>query len=349
MLHQTAFGGNIAINKNNFHLGLNDIQYRFNLPLYKSDDPYNLFALSGKNFGNSSIDYSYTFQNFHFFGEAATTNKFDKAFIDGLLISVAANVDMSFLYRNISRSYQSLYTNAFTENSYPTNEKGFYSGISIRPNSSWRIDAYADFYKFPWLKYLVDAPSSGTDYFIQFTYTPSKYLSIYSRYNNETKAANYNPSLLTLSPVVFKPNQNWRTSCKMSPLITMRNRIEMVWYDKGQPDEETGFSSDVDLLFKPMRKKYSGNMRLQYFETDSYNSRIYAYEDDVLYSYSIPVFFGKGFRYYFNANYNFGKKLVVWARWAQTIYKDQNSIGTGLDEINGNKKTEVSLQAIYSF
>jgi hypothetical protein len=96
-------------------------------------------------------------------------------------------------------------------------------------------------------------------------------------------------------------------------------------------------------------KNYSGNIRLQYFETDSYNSRLYAYEDDVLYSFSIPVLYGKGVRYYINAHYEFSKKLGLWCRFAQTIYKDQATVGTGLDQINGNKKTEVKLQAIYQF
>jgi Helix-hairpin-helix motif len=351
VLHQTAIGGNLSFNPDHFHIGLNTIQYHFNLPLQKSAAPYNLFALSGSNFGNSSIDYSYTFKNCHFYGETAITNKLDKALVTGLLISLDANVDMSFLYRNISRSYQSLYTNAFTENSTPTNEKGFYSGISIHPNNGWRIDAYTDLYTFPWLKYEVNAPSSGTDYYVELTYSPTKSLSIYSRYKNETKSGNDNGSSYTIEPVIARPLQDWRTeiSCKVSSSLTMRNRIELLWYDKGKPDGENGFLSSVDLVIKPLMKKYSGSMRLQYFETDSYNSRVYAYEDDVLYSYSIPVFYGKGLRYYFNLEYKISKHFQTWFRWAQTVYKDQNSVGTGLDEIAGNKRTEVKLQGIYEF
>jgi helix-hairpin-helix protein len=351
VLHQTALGGNISFNPDRFHLGINTIQYHFNLPLEKDNYPYNLYALSGNHFGNSSVDYSYTFKNMHLYGEAAVTNKMYNAFVNGLLISLDPNVDMSFLYRNISPQYQSLYTNAFTESSYPTNEKGFYSGISIHPNNGWRLDAYADFYSFPWLKYQVNAPSYGSDYYVELTYSPSKLLSIYSRYKNETKSGNDNNTSYALSPVVADPLQDWRSeiSYKITPSLLMRNRIEMLWYDKGQPDEETGFLSFIDLIIKPLIKKYSGSMRLQYFETDSYNSRVYAYEDDVLYSYSIPVFYGKGIRYYFNLKYDVNKRLAVWFRWAQTIYKDQNSIGTGLDEIQGNKRTELKLQGIYQF
>jgi hypothetical protein len=348
---QFAFGGNLAYNKNNWHLGINAIQYHFKLPVNKGTDPYNIYAILGKKLGNYSIDYSYTFSNIHFFGEAAISNNFNKAFVNGLIISLDSKVDMSLVYRNIAKNYQSLYTNAFTESTFPNSEKGMYAGISIRPDDFWRIDAYADFYKFPWLKYLVDAPSVGADYMVQATYTPNRQLEIYVRYRTETKSKNYNPDILYLPPVVDKPRQNVRTQVnfKINPVITLRNRVEMIWFDKKGGGAQNGFLSYADILFKPLQKKYSGNFRIQYFETDGYDSRLYAYENDILYSFSIPVFYDKGYRYYLNFNYDINKKFSLWARWAQTIYLNKKSVGTGLDKISGNKKTEVKLQLQYQF
>ncbi len=129
----------------------------------------------------------------------------------------------------------------------------------------------------------------------------------------------------------------------------MRNRVEMVWFDKKGDGAQTGFLSYADILFTPSRKKYSGNFRLQYFETEGYDSRLYAFENDVLFSYSILVFYGKGVRYYLNVNYDINKKLSFWFRVAQTVYKDQTIVGTGLDEIKGNKKTEIKIQLQYQF
>ena len=348
---QIAFGGNFSYNINRLHTGINAIQYKFKFPLQRANDPYNIYALSGKSFGNYSADYSYTYRNMHFFGEAAITDKKYPAFVNGLLISTAANVDMSFFYRNISPGYQSLYTSAFTESTYPTNEKGFFSGISIHPFSAWKIDAYTDVYSFPWLKYRVNAPSTGKDYFIQLTYTPNKQVEIYTRFKNEAKAINYNPLSATLSPVLVQPRQNFRAqvSYKLNPVFTIRSRAELLWYDKKGEAAEQGFLMYGDVLYKPALKPYSGNIRLQYFETDGYNSRLYAYENDVLYYFSIPLFYGKGYRYYLNLNYDVGKKLSFWLKWAQYIYKDQSTVGSGLDLINGNKKTEVRAQLIYKF
>ena len=348
---QFAFGGNLSYTSGRFHLGVNGVQYHFKLPVKKPADPYNIYAIAGRSFGNFSADYSYAFRNLHFFGEAAITSRFDKAFINGLIVSADAKVDVSLLYRNISKSYQSLYTNAFTESTLPTNEKGLYAGITIRPNTFWRIDAYADFYKFPWLKYLVDAPSVGTDYLLQAAYKPNRQLDMYLRYRTESKSKNYNPNERTLAPVVPRPRQNmrWHISYKLNKTLTLRNRAELVWFDKKGAAAQNGFLTYADFIFKPMSQRYAGSIRLQYFETDGYDSRMYAYENDVLYSFSIPVFYDKGFRYYVNFNYDVTQKLTIWLRCAQTVYKNKTVIGSGLDELAGNKRTEVKVQAEYLF
>ncbi|MEO6734166.1 MAG: helix-hairpin-helix domain-containing protein [Ferruginibacter sp.] len=347
---QLTIGGNVAYN-GKFHLGINGVQYQFKLPIVKAANLYSMYSIAGKSFGNYSLDYSYGYKNLHFFGEAAITNRLDKAFLNGVIISVDSKVDMSFLYRNISKSYQSLYANAFTENTFPTNEKGLYAGISVRPHIHWRIDAYADFYKFPWLKYLVNAPSSGTEYMVQATYKPNKRLDMYVRYRTEVKDKNYNPADLIITPVMAKQKQNIRSniSYKLNSVLTLRSRTEMVWYDKKGADAQHGFLTYADFIIKPMMKQYSVSIRLQYFETDGYDSRLYAYENDVLYSFSIPVFYDKGYRYYVNVNYDVSKKLTVWLRFAQTIFNGKNVIGSGLDEITGNKKTELKIQAEFQF
>jgi hypothetical protein len=348
---QIAFGGNAAVQLKRLHLGLNAIHYDFKLPLQKAADPYNRYALSGKSFGNYSVDYSITYRNLHFFGEAATNATGGNAFVNGVLISAANTVDISMLYRNIGPKYQSLYTNAFTESTYPTNEKGLFTGISIRPSTGWQIDGYFDFYRFPWLRYRVNAPTSGSDYFVQLSYRPNRTFEVYSRYKRENKAINFNPDDLTLSPVVAQPKQDWRTqfSFKMSPPFTFRNRTEMIWYDRKEGADSKGFLIYTDLIYRPLMKPFSANVRLQYFQTDDYNSRLYAYESDVLFSYSIPVFYEKGYRYYVNLNYDLTRKLTIYLRWAQTISPERSSVGSGLDEIQGHNRTEVKAQLYWRF
>ena len=344
-LGQLALGGNIKYKASNWHVGFNAINFNFSSPVVKRQEPYNLYAISGKNWSNYSIDYSYTHRNLHFFGEAAIDKNFSKAFLNGLLISVDPRVDISFLHRNIDPQYQSNNGNAFTENTYPTNENGFYSGISIRPVSAWRFDAYIDVFKFPWLKYLIDAPSQGKDFLAQITYTPNRQLEVYTRYRSESKQGNQPDNDLATNYLVSLPRQNWRTqvSFKINQSFAIRNRTELLWYDKNGENAERGFLTFFDVIYKPLLKNYSANIRLQYFETDDYNSRIYAYENDVLFYYSIPAFYDQGYRYYLNVNYDLNSSISVWIKWSQTLYHNVTSIGSGLDEIPGSKKSEIRM------
>jgi hypothetical protein len=38
--------------------------------------------------------------------------------------------------------------------------------------------------------------------------------------------------------------------------------------------------------------------------------------------------------------------MDFWLKWAQTIYSNTISVGSGLDEIPGNRKSEIKFQLI---
>ncbi|MEP6747614.1 MAG: hypothetical protein ABJB86_07805 [Bacteroidota bacterium] len=357
-LRQIAVGANIKYQGNNWHAGINSIHYNFSKPIQKQDEPYNLFALQGSSLTNTSIDYSYTWRNIHMFGEAAADNKFNSAFLNGAIISMDAKVDASVVYRKISRAYQSVNTNAFTENTYPVNENGFYAGLSVRPVSTLRIDAYADVFQFPWLKYRVDAPSTGKDFLIQTTYVPNKRVELYVRYKNESKMINRTDATPTTSAIDLIPVKNLRleTSIAINKEITCRSRTEMLWYNSNTANAAQGFLQYIEAFYKPVRKPWQGNIRLAYFETNGYNARVYTYEADMPYNFSIPFYYDKGTRYYFNFNWDASRivnrkrkrklDVNVWLKWAQTIYPGKTSVGSYLDEIPRNHHSEIKCQLI---
>lgn len=349
---QTSFGGNVSYKKKSFHLGINGIAFKFSVPLVRNTQLYNQYAIQGKDWYNYSFDYSYTFRNFHFFGEAAMDKRNSKAFIGGLLASLDPKADVSLVYRNIEKTYQTFYGNAFTEGTFPTNEKGLFTGISIKPVVFLKIDAYADVFSFPWLRYRVDAPTKGSEYLFQITYNPNKKLEVYTRLRNENKAINISGLDSATRPVYIRPRTNWRiqSSYVISNRLSLRHRVELLWFDPHQKNRsQHGFLTYIETKYKPLSKQISLTGRLQYFRTDSTDSRLYSFESDVLYSYSVPQFIGKGLRYYVNVNYDVNKKMTVWLRWAQTIYTDKTSVGSGLDKIEGNRRSEMKLQVMYNF
>ncbi|HMP88541.1 MAG TPA: hypothetical protein PKE63_14775, partial [Lacibacter sp.] len=352
LVQMNSFGGNVSYNKNSLHLGVNAVHFRFSAPFIRQDQPYNNFVFRGSRLTNLSLDWAYTWRNLHWFGEMANHNQRHNALTSGLLMSVDPKVDFSLLYRNFQPGYQTIFGNAFGESTQPSNEQGLFAGTSIRPNAKWRLDAYMDVYRFPWLRFRIDAPSTGNEYLVQLTHRPSKQIEIYTRYRNEKRALNFNPDNRFTEPIVDQvPRQNWRTQIqyRVSPSVILRQRLDAMWFDVGGPRESRGFLAFFDFFYKPMMKPLSLNLRLQYFETDNFDSRIYAFENDVLYSFSIPAFFDQGYRYYTNLNYDFSKKLSVWLRWSQLIYTNRKTVGSGLDEISGNVRTDVRFQVQYRF
>ncbi len=348
-INQFAAGGRLQYRIGQLQLGVNAVHYSLSKPLQKADQPYNEFVFSGTNLTGASVDYAYTFRNVHVFGEIASDQKNSIAQVHGLVASLNPRVDFSLLYRNIARDYNSLYTNAFTESTIPVNERGLYTGLSVRPWGTIRIDLYADMYSFPWLRYRVDRPSKGADYLVQLTWKPNKQVEVYSRYRRERKAINYTSAGLAYHETEDVLRSSWRTqvSYKVSPAVTLRTRAETGWYDTDGKYPEQGFLIFGDVFYKPLMSPLSLNMRLQYFETDGYNSRIYAYESDVLYSYSIPQFSGKGYRSYLNINYDFNRSISAWFRIARTTYPGATSVGSGYDRIDGNHRTDFRVQVLF--
>jgi hypothetical protein len=348
-LADLSLGGNLTYLHKNLKTGINAVTHRFSRPMQKRDDPYNYFSFSGSQIINASIDYSYTYNNIHLFGEGAVDGNLAKAFVQGALISLDSKVDLSLLYRNIAKEYNSLFGNAFTENTLPSNERGMYMGIVLRPHTGWQVAAYADYYNFAFLKYRVDAPTRGWDYLAQLTYLPNRKTEIYLRYRTENKPINETNTQLTVNYPVEKIKQSLRFhyTSQINEAFAVKGRTEVIWFDKNGGQAEQGFLTYVECSYQSALK-LKGALRLQAFETGGYNSRIYSYESDVLYSFSIPAFFDKGLRYYLNMAYEVTKKFSLWVRFAQSVMRENISVGSGLDEIKGNKRTEVKLQLRYN-
>jgi hypothetical protein len=339
-----AAGGNVQLRGRSGQVGVNGVYHSFSIPFHSSGEPYDHYALNGKNWFNASIDYAYTWSNFHWYGEMAIDKKSNTAIINGLLFSADPSVDFAIVYRRISPAYKAVAANAFTENTQPVNENGLYTGIAFRPAYRWRIDAYADFFRFPWLKFRVDAPSHGYDYLLQVTFAPNKQTEIYSRVRIEEK---------TVEPISRK---NWRTQVSFQPHkeISLANRADIVWYEiKNAAVKKTGFLFFQDIRYMPANRPWKLTFRIQYFESDDYDTRLYAFENSVMYNFSLPAFFNKGLRWYATIQYKaIIKKLISCIfgfNISHSAYAGDTGIGSGYDELPANGKTEMKLQAIFSW
>jgi hypothetical protein len=63
----------------------------------------------------------------------------------------------------------------------------------------------------------------------------------------------------------------------------------------------------------------------------------------------MPMLYGKGSRSVLNIHYNMNKHLSFWIKIAQTTYEDVSSIGSGLETINHNHKTDARAMIQWKF
>ena len=129
----------------------------------------------------------------------------------------------------------------------------------------------------------------------------------------------------------------------VSPTLSLRNRVEWVQYQLQYGKTTHGFLMFQDVVMAQTRHlKIIG--RLMYFDAQDYDARVYAYENDMQYSYSVPSFQNRGTRFYILTKYKLKRNIDIWTRFSRTAYENQTTIGSGYDSIQGNKVSELKLQ-----
>lgn len=344
-------GGNFSYNRRRWHVGVNGVYTNFFKTYQRNLSPYNQFDLNKNWLANVSLDYHWMIKNMHLFGEVGMSDNLGFGLVNGAIISLDQKVDLGIVHRYYSRNFQTFYSNVFAEATRPQNENGLYISFSIRPVRQVKLEGYTDLYRSDWLKFLTDAPSWGSDNLLQLTFSPNRKSEMYVRYRFELKKKNQTDND---GPVDFLVNESrqalrFNYKYKVSEVITLVNRIEWSHYKMGSLKAENGFFIAQDILFKKMGFPLSGNARIAIFRTSSYNTRIYAYENDVLYTFSIPAVYGNGIRYYLTLNADITRNIEVWFRVANTQVFDSKTFGSGLDEINRNHRTEIKAQVRFKF
>ena len=264
------------------------------------------------------------------------------AFIQGASAHFSDQFSMSALFMKYDKNYHALLSDGFGETSNTQNESGFYFGLKLLPVKFVQFSAYTDFYRSKWINYTTSGPSTGWDIFTQTDFVFSDKFSFYIRYKNEEKYQKFKENEREIN----YPEQTRKTrlhfQIRPGEKLALKTRLEHVLYSG--LEKENGFMIFQDFQFQSIQKPVGFSARIAYFNTKSYNARIYAYENDLLYTFSIPAYFGKGVRAYFNIKYRFSERLDFWIKAGNTFWNDRDITGSGYTEIEGKNKTELKFQ-----
>ena len=348
-LGEMMAGGNLKYNFGNLSIGATGYYQQYDANYKRNLSYYNQFDFNSKSNYVVGLDYNYLFRNFNFFGEYAQSENGGHALLNGVMMSLGQVLSLSAIHRDISADYQSLYSAAFGENSRTYNEKGLYLGLQARFSRAWSVSAYADHFSFPWMKYRTYSPSQGYDYLIQINHRPRRGVEMYVRYKIKNKPLNTrDETTIRYLDDAVRQNLRFNTSIAVTPTITLKNRIELNYYNFGET-QETGYLIYQDVVYRSKSTPWAVTVRYALFDTDGYDSRIYAYENDVLYAFSFPFYSDKGSRAYLLLRYRLTRNIDLYLRYAQTFYTNRTTIGSGLDEIQGNTRSEIKAQIRWRF
>lgn len=342
-LHQTNAGIKLEFRKRNFKISANSLYTGFDANLVREPALYRKYLFTGKNLLNSSIDYSWRFKNLTFFGEGAISDNGGKAQIHGLLMGLDKRMDITAVYRNYETDYQVFNANAFGESSQPVNEKGFYLGMELRPFKNITISSYADIWAHPWVGYRRDGPADGKEFLIKIAYTQKRKMDFYIQYRIEKKQINSsNENIIDYPEYQVLQRLRLHLSYKITKEWDIRNRAEFSFFEKSNKSRGILFYQDV--IYKPIAKPISFTARYCIFDVNSFDARIYAYENDMLYEFYIPFFQNRGTRFYINTRFKIGRNYTWEFRAGRTYFDNINGIGSGNDMISGNTRTELKTQ-----
>jgi len=350
-ISQLLIGGNASYNNKNFHLGCTFQSMNLSSKITKTKTLYNPFDFQGKQNIVGGMDYSYVFKNANLFGEYAMSLNKGQAFCQGLILVLDPKLTFTSHYRRFEKNFQNLYGNAISENTLPQNEKSIYIGAEAKLFKSLTLSIFLDQYKFDWIKSTASAPSHGCEVLTQLNFTPTKKIDMSLRFRNRTHLKNSTvENNYTYLVPYEQSNCRYHLSVQFTNDIKIKSRIEYTYINKKNEPDEEGVAFAQDLIYKKIGNPISITLRYAVFDTKSYESRVYIYENDVLYSYSVPALYYKGQRAYLLLNWDVTRNFEIWIRIAQSIFDNQQTLQAGsLNQIDGNTKSEIKFQLRLKF
>ena len=298
---------------------------------------YNRHYFRGRNQAVIGASFRYNHGWFDMFGEVATAQNHqitnDQSPITkshwgfGTIIGSRFYPTNGFsllaLYRYYSPYFDNALGYAFSETSRLGDENGGYLGFDITRLRNWRFIGYGDIFYFSGYKYgLGDAVKTlGYDAMAEIQYSWSKHPSFQGgdggRLSLRLRARQKGDATYSTRAQFDWAQGSWslRTTAEAniipSKLSTLNSQLTY------------GFTIFQDISYSLPLREGRGlglRLRLQGFDAREWANRIYTYEHDVLYAYSIPAVYGLGGRAYLCLRWQIIPQLALYFRASETVY-----------------------------
>lgn len=242
---------------------------------------------------------------FDAFAEVATAQNIGQwgvGVLAGSRFYPADGVSLVALYRYYSPYFDNALGYGFSESSRIGDENGGYLGWDITRLRHWRFSGYADVFYFSGPKYgIPQSQTIGYDVMVEPQYICRDWkLAFRLRARQKGTLSTYSTRVLF----------DWSNGPWSLRTTADANYVQSY-----------GISIAQDIAYGFQQVPLSLRLRLQGFDAKEWNNRIYLYEHDVLYAYSIPATYGIGGRAYLCLRWQIIPQLALYARVSETVYQ----------------------------
>lgn len=299
ILTNVSAGINLTYNFKRFSTGILWTEDRFSLPfIIDSGDPESIYDFQGSKNSLFSGYYNSLIKRILLYGEISVNSKLRHAVVQGASLRLSDRLMVNILLRNYQNGFSSFHGNVPGNGSW--NEKSIIGNFTFEAARHLFVSAGCELKYYPWLKYRSSAPSHAIRQEIRLKYLPEENLSMEVLYNYRLSMNDRAEQGIAVQEKLVA--SSIRGTFRYIPVtnLILTTRIE---YKDVNRSGDIGMllSQDAGYIFKEIPLSFW--YRYCIFRTGSWDSRLYLYENDLLYSFSIPALYGDGTRNYFMIKY----------------------------------------------
>lgn len=239
----------------------------------------------------------------------------------------------------------------FGEAAQPTNEAGIYGGIRSWLGRSVLLLAYADFYSH--IATIGNLPRlrRGIDAFGEVRIRADQQTQVIVRIRQEHRTDDRSTKQGIVADEVLRSTIRCELQYGNGHGLTSRIRIEGIQRTSTEaPNIKTEYGIAAFGEFSiPLSEQITIGARWTYYQTDSFASAVYTFEQLAPGLLVSAPLYGNGSRSFAFVRWRFWERFSLWIRYGSMERQDVPSIGSGVTEIPGPRDTRAYLQLDMAF
>ena len=290
------------------------------------------FHFSGNHLSHFSLRYERSFRHLQFNGEVALSVPGSRAWSQSVFWNYP-HFKTGIRYWQVDKNFQSPYGRIFdSTRPFPQAEQGFYYALSWALSKWIHVEGYRIFKKQLWRGYFEPLPGSKLEWLLQNTMQLNG-MALIMRIRYKQREQFNNPTGRVQSGQwIYRLQYTFRNHHgSVLKFRWVRTRIPLY--------KEKGSYIFQELRYSPNRH-YQFGARITFFRTDSYQTRLYEYEQDLPGSFANFAFWGEGYRWYVLLKSRCSRWLTLWLK-LRYLHQYQSQLTS--DEWFPREKTDLTL------